>query len=154
MFRMKKVMRIAKRDRIGDMHIRLEKSERPTQGVAYTQFISFCVEGRAAIEVVQERKVNVKVVYQLHSECRLGCYADATRISQPRISQKLGLEVVAGETKHLVLKAEQSFHVLVSGLATGLEILVRIDDTTQPREDIVIGANQIAPIASAERCAK
>ena len=54
-----------------------ERSERPAQAIAYAQFISFCVEGRAAVEVVQERKVEMEIVHQLQTEGRLGSRADA-----------------------------------------------------------------------------
>lgn len=48
--------------------------ERPPQGVAYGEFVSFRVEGRAAIEIVQERKIDMKIVSQLETKgCLGGC---------------------------------------------------------------------------------
>jgi hypothetical protein len=37
--------------------------ECPPQGVANAEFVSFRVEGRTAIEIVQERKIDMKIVH-------------------------------------------------------------------------------------------
>src|SRR5271168_213315 len=56
--------------------------------------------------------------------------------------------------KHLVLKPQQRFHILTSGLVSGCDLFMSVDHAPHPGESIVIAAKQIPPISSSERGAE
>jgi hypothetical protein len=69
---------------IFDCYFSQNISERVTQAIAYDQFIPFEVDWRAAIEVIPERKICMKIIRQLNCKSSFGCGAYASGIRQPR----------------------------------------------------------------------
>ena len=65
------------------------------------------VQGRAAVVVIPEGKIQVEIIGELDAEDVRGCEADAAKIGQARENQNLRLERVAIELEELIFGAEK-----------------------------------------------
>ena len=137
-----------------DVHNSIDADlKRPTNAVAYSEFIAFGIVCRAAVVVIPEGKVGVEIVNQFHAKRALGCGSNPTGVGQSRIDQQLRLSTVAVESKQLILSAQQCFHVLGWSLAaTRLEVLVCEHSARQQNETIMIGTQPVSAITYAQRC--
>src|SRR4051812_1119629 len=57
-------------------------SERPSQRTAYAEFIFLRLQGRAAVKVIPERQVRMKVADKLYRECGICHGTDAPGIGK------------------------------------------------------------------------
>ena len=66
-------------------------SERPTDAIAYTHFVSFGTKWRPAVKVIPEGHVGMKIIGELEGEGGLSGHAEAASIRKAWVDQRLGL---------------------------------------------------------------